>query len=110
MAWTSSSIAWCRSCRNAARFASSTPAKRCAITLGLLVIRVVLDDLDASPTPVDAVTLDQAVGDLHDLDEIHLLAVGCIAGVLEDHRSAAVGEIAGPVVGAQRRLSRRPPF
>jgi hypothetical protein len=54
--------------------------------------------------------LDEPVGDLHDLDQIHLLPVGRIARVFEDHRSRAVGEIAGAVVGPQWGLAGGDPL
>lgn len=50
----------------------------------LLVAGVVLEDLDAAPAPVDAVTLNGPVGDLHHLDEVQLLSVGGVARALED--------------------------
>jgi hypothetical protein len=40
-----------------------------------MVVRVVADDPDATPSPVDVVLRDETLLDVHHLDEVHLLAV-----------------------------------
>src|SRR5206468_2953847 len=68
-------------------------------------IFVALQDSEAEPAPVDAVTLDEAlIIEVHRLDEIHLLAFGGVSRVFP-YQALAVGEIAGPVILAYRRLS-----
>lgn len=56
-------------------------------------------------TPVDAVTLNEPVGDLHHLDEVHLLSVGGVARVLEDQwcgrRRWPTGIVTGVYLGYQ---------
>lgn len=55
------------------------------------VVLVLGEHVDTLPPPVDAMGSDEAVFDLHDLDEVHLLAVGRLARVLPS-RAAPVGK------------------
>src|SRR5205823_7987451 len=41
----------------------------------LAAVMAFLQDLDAEPAPIDTMVLDQAVLQLHDLDEVDLLAL-----------------------------------
>src|ERR1051326_300909 len=56
------------------------------------------DQAATLPAPIDSVMADQSARDLHDLDEIHLVAVGGRARVLPDEQAPAVGQpLAGTV-------------
>src|ERR1700739_2583303 len=55
------------------------------------LLMAVVQHIQGVPAPVDAVTPDQAVLDLHDLDEIHLVAIGRDARIFPGH-DAAIGE------------------
>jgi hypothetical protein len=47
-----------------------------------LAVLAVLEHADRLPSPIDAMVGDETVGDLHDLDDVHLLAVRALARVL----------------------------
>jgi hypothetical protein len=57
----------------------------------LAVILVVTKDFHASPSPIDAVGLNESVLDFHHLDEVHLFAVWSLSRVRSRH-PASVGE------------------
>lgn len=46
----------------------------------------------APPTPIDAMMTDQSAHDLHDLDEMHLVALRRLPWVLPDEQAATVGQ------------------
>src|SRR6516225_8538465 len=46
----------------------------------------------ALPTPINAVASDQPVGNLHDLDEIYLIAIWYLPRIFPDQQPAAVGQ------------------
>lgn len=45
----------------------------------------------AQPAPINAVALNQAIFDLHDFSEVHLVAIGCRSWIFP-HQDVAVGE------------------
>jgi hypothetical protein len=57
----------------------------------LAVILAFTKDFHASPSPIDAVGLNESVLDFHHLDEVHLFAVWSLSRVLPRH-PAPVGE------------------
>jgi hypothetical protein len=57
----------------------------------LAVIPVFAKDFHASPSPIDAVGLNESVVDFHHLDEVHLFAVWSPSRVLPRHW-APIGE------------------
>jgi hypothetical protein len=70
------------------------------------VIFVALDHAHTVPAPIDAVALNEPLlVQLHRLDEVHLIAVRGLARILPD-QALAVGQIAGAVELARRRLAR----
>src|SRR4051812_1904334 len=60
------------------------------------------EDLDAEPAPIDAMSLNETVSDIHHFHEVHLRPVRRRARILP-HQSAAVGEKSLAVTSSQRR-------
>lgn len=79
--------------------AESKPAGESRI---LSMVAILLKDLDAGPTPVDAVAVDQPILDLHHLDEIHLLAVRRRSRIFP-HQHLAIGEETAAIATSRRR-------
>src|SRR5262249_43288381 len=69
------------------------------------LLMAVAQHVQRIPAPIDAVALDMAVLDLHDLHEVHLLSVGGLPGVFP-RQYAAVGEEALLESLALRRIGR----
>lgn len=69
------------------------------------MVLVVGQYFDAPPAPVDAVSADQSVLDLHDFDEVHLLTVRRLPRILPGGTASVGKETCAVIVPLDRRSS-----